>query len=54
MPGDWRRLHNEELHDLCCSLNIVSAIKLGRIREAGQPEGQGQLGRPRHSLEDNI
>jgi hypothetical protein len=29
--GDWRRLHNEELHNLCASLNINRVIKLRRI-----------------------
>jgi len=32
---DWRRLHNEELYDLYCSLNIIWVIKLRRVRWAG-------------------
>ena len=24
--GEWRKLHNEELNDLYCSLNIVQVI----------------------------
>jgi hypothetical protein len=31
----WRRLHNEELHDLQSSLNIVRVIKSRRMRWAG-------------------
>jgi len=30
--GGWRRLHNEELHDLFTSPNIVRVIKSGRTR----------------------
>jgi hypothetical protein len=26
MEGDWRRLHNEELHNLYASLNIIKVI----------------------------
>ena len=33
--GDWRRLHNEELHSLYCSPNIVWVIKSRRLRWAG-------------------
>jgi hypothetical protein len=28
VAGDWRRLHNEGLHDLYSSLNIVRVIKI--------------------------
>ena len=33
--GEWRRIHNEELHSLYCSLNIVRVIKSRRLRWAG-------------------
>jgi hypothetical protein len=32
---DWRRLHNEELHDLYASPNIIKVIKSSRIRLTG-------------------
>ena len=35
VTGDWRKLHNEELNDLCSSPNRVRVIKLRRIRWAG-------------------
>ena len=33
--GEWRRLHNEELHILNRLLNIVRVIKSRRLRWAG-------------------
>jgi hypothetical protein len=68
--GDWRRLHNEELHDLDALTNIIRAMKLrmrwaghvaymGEMRKVyetlvGKPEGKRPLQRPRHRQEVNI
>jgi hypothetical protein len=32
VTGEWRKLHNEELHELYCSSSIVRVIKSRRIR----------------------
>jgi hypothetical protein len=43
--GSWRKLHNDELHDLYSSPNIVRVIKSRRMRWAGHVarmrEGRG-------------
>jgi hypothetical protein len=33
--GGWRKLHNEELHNLYSSPNIIRAVKLRRIIRLG-------------------
>jgi len=70
VPGEWRKLYNEELNDLYSSLNILQVIKW-RMRWAGnvalmgekrgvyrilvrKPEENRPLGRLRHRWEDNI
>jgi hypothetical protein len=35
VTGDWRKLHNEELHNLYSSPDIIRMIKSRRIRWAG-------------------
>jgi hypothetical protein len=35
VKGEWRRLHNEELHAVYSSPNIIRVIKSRRLRWAG-------------------
>jgi hypothetical protein len=35
VTGDWTKLHNEELHNLYSSPNIIRMIKSRRMRWAG-------------------
>jgi hypothetical protein len=35
VTGEWRKLHNEELHILYCSPDIISQIKSRRMWWAG-------------------
>jgi hypothetical protein len=70
VTGDWRRLHNEELHNLYASPNIIRVIKSRKLRWVGyvadmvgkrkykiwvgKPEGKGSLGRPSRRWEYNV
>jgi hypothetical protein len=67
VTGGWRKLHNEELHDLCSSPSVIRFIYSWRMRcmghvarmaeerlPIGKPEGNRPLGRPRHRWIDNI
>jgi hypothetical protein len=40
---EWRRLHNEELHDLYSSPNIVQVMNLRRMRWAGHAACTGEM-----------
>jgi hypothetical protein len=42
VTGEWSKLHNEELHDLYTSPNIVRAIKSRRMRWAGHVAQMGE------------
>jgi hypothetical protein len=43
VAGGWRRLHNEELHNLYASPNIIKAVKSARIRWAGLVARRGEM-----------
>ena len=70
ITGEWRKLHNAELHALY-SPNIIRSLKSRRLRLTGhvarmeqsrnayrvivgKSEGKRPLGRPRRRWEDNI
>jgi hypothetical protein len=40
--GEWRKLHNEELHDLYSSPSIIRIIKSRKMRWAGQVARMGE------------
>jgi hypothetical protein len=67
VTGGWRKLHNEELHNLYSSPSIIRMIKSKTMRRAeygekrkackilvGKREGKRPLGRFRRMWEDNI
>jgi hypothetical protein len=44
VTGRWRKLHNEELHNLYSSPSIIRMIKSRRIRWAGHVARRGRRG----------
>jgi hypothetical protein len=70
VTGEWRKLHNEELHILYTSPNTIRQLKsrrmwaghVARMEEErnvyrilmGKPEGRRPLERPRRRWEDGI
>jgi hypothetical protein len=50
MMGGWRKLHNEELHDLYSLPSIIRIIKSRRMRWAGHVARMGEKGNVYRSL----
>jgi hypothetical protein len=44
VTGGWRKLHNEELHDLYSSPSIIRIIKTMMVRLAGHVARMGRRG----------
>jgi hypothetical protein len=44
VTGEWRKLHNKELHDLYSSTSIIRIIKSRRMRWAGHVARMGRRG----------
>jgi hypothetical protein len=42
VTGEWRKLHNEDLHDLYSSPSIIRIIKARRMRWAGHATRMGE------------
>jgi hypothetical protein len=69
VTGEWRKLYNEELHNLYSYPDIIRQVKANEVGRAcgthgrgekaykvlvGKPEGKRPLGRPRRRWEDGI
>jgi len=44
VTGEWGRLHNEELCDLCCSTKVLRVIKSRSLRWTGHAPPMGERG----------
>jgi hypothetical protein len=44
VTGEWRKMHNKELHDLYSSPSIIRLIKSRRMRWAGHVAQMGRRG----------
>ena len=42
VTGEWRKIHNDKLDDLYCSINIVLVIKSWIMRRAGHVAPTGE------------
>jgi hypothetical protein len=50
VTGEWRKLHNKELHDLYSSPSIIRIIKSRRMRWASHVERMGKKKRNAYRL----
>jgi hypothetical protein len=53
VTGDWRKLHNEELHNLYSSPNIIRMIKSRGMRWVGHVLVESQKARD-HSEDQDV
>jgi hypothetical protein len=51
--GEWRKLHNKELHDLYSAPSIIRIIKLRRMSWAGHVTQMGEKRNPYRLLVGN-
>jgi hypothetical protein len=42
LTGGWRKMHNEELHNLYSSTNIIAMMRSTRMSNAGHVERMGE------------
>jgi hypothetical protein len=49
VTGGWRNFHNEDLHDFYCSPNVITMIKLRRLRWTGYVAHLGEM-RSAHTI----
>jgi hypothetical protein len=52
VTGGWRKLHNEELRNLCSFPSIIRMIKSRRMRWTGRKAAWGVLRRRRKCISD--
>jgi len=54
ITGDWRKLHRGELHDLCCSADIIWVIRSDDERWVGHVLCMGEKGNAYRVLVGNL
>jgi hypothetical protein len=54
VAGGWKRLHNEELHNVYASPNIIRVSKSGRMRWSGHVARMGKVRNVYKILLENL